>query len=131
ELGTVLVLDDPEEIRRKFRSAVTDSGREIVRGREKAGISNLIEILAAARGVDPEEIEKCYADASGYADFKRDVGEAVAELLAPVRERYEAIRQDENALEDVLARGGERARAIASPVVAEARRRMGVGPLPR
>jgi tryptophanyl-tRNA synthetase len=128
EQGTVLVLDEPDEIRRKFRSAITDSGREVVRGEGKAGIANLIEVLAAARGVDPEKIEKEYAGASGYADFKRDAGEAVVELLAPVRERYAELRADEAALEDVLSRGAEKARAIAGPTVREARHRMGIGP---
>jgi tryptophanyl-tRNA synthetase len=128
ELGTVLVLDEPDEIRRKFRSAITDSGREIVRGDGKAGIANLIEILAAARGVDPEEIEKEYADAGGYADFKRDAGDAAVELLAPVRVRYAELRPDEAALEDLLSSGAEKARSLAGPTVREARERMGIGP---
>jgi tryptophanyl-tRNA synthetase len=128
ELGTVLVLDEPDAIRRKFRSAVTDSGREIVRAEDKQGITNLIEIMAAARGIEPEDIEKEYADADGYAMFKQDVGEAVVELFAPTRERYAAIRPDEPAIEDVLAKGADKARAIASETVAAARRRMGIGP---
>ncbi|MFL5738508.1 MAG: tryptophan--tRNA ligase [Actinomycetota bacterium] len=126
--GTVLVLDEPDEIRKKFRSAITDSGREVVRGEGKAGISNLIEVLAAARGVDPDEIEKEYADAGGYADFKRDAGDAVVEMLTRVRERYAELRRDEAALEEVLSRGAEKARAIAGPTVKEARERMGIGP---
>jgi tryptophanyl-tRNA synthetase len=128
ELGTVLVLDEPDDIRRKFRAAITDSGREIVRGDGKAGIANLIEILAAAGGVDPEEIEKEYADAGGYADFKRDAGDAAVELLTPVRERYAELRPDEAALEDVLSSGAEKARSLAGPTVREARERMGIGP---
>jgi tryptophanyl-tRNA synthetase len=128
EQGTVLVLDDPDDVRRKFRSAISDSGREIVRGEAKAGIANLIEILSAVRGVEPEEVEKEYADANGYADFKRDVGEAVVEMLAPVRERYEEIRSDEAKLEEILSRGADKARAIAAPTVREARERMGIGP---
>jgi len=131
EQGTVLVLDEPDEIRKKFRSAITDSGREVVRGDGKAGIANLIEILAAARGVDPEEIEKEYADAGGYADFKRDAGEATVDLLAPVRERYAELRPDEAALQDVLSRGAEKARAIAGPTVRKAREHMGIGPRSR
>jgi tryptophanyl-tRNA synthetase len=128
DLGTVYVLDELEAIVRKFRSAVTDSGREIVRGPEKAGISNLIEILAAVRGESPEAVEKEFANASGYAEFKATAGEAVAAYLAPVRERYGEIRSDHRALEAILAEGAEKARAISSKTVALARERMGVGP---
>jgi tryptophanyl-tRNA synthetase len=128
DLGTVYVLDEPEAIVRKFRSAVTDSGREIVRGPEKGGISNLIEILAAVRGESPEAVEKEFANASGYAEFKAAVGEAVAAYFAPVRERYGEIRSDHRALEAILAEGAEKARAISSKTVALARERMGVGP---
>ena len=128
EQGALFILDDPDTIRGKFRSAVTDSGREVARGPEKPGISNLIEILAVARGTTPESIEKEYADAGGYAGFKGDVGEAVVELLAPMRERYAELRPDESGLERVLAMGADKARAIASEVVRLARSRVGVGP---
>jgi tryptophanyl-tRNA synthetase len=128
DLGTVYVLDEPEAILRKFRSAVTDSGRDIVRRPEKAGISNLIEILAAVRSVAPDAIEKEFATASGYAEFKVAVGDAVATYLAPVRERFQEIRPDHRALEAILAEGAEKARAIASETVSLARQRMGVGP---
>jgi tryptophanyl-tRNA synthetase len=128
ELGTVYVLEEPDSIRRKFKSAVTDSGRDIVRGPDKAGIANLIEIMSAVRGIAPEAVEKEFASASGYAEFKQAVGEAVVECLAPVRERYEEIRPDSQALEATLATGAERARGIASKTVALARERMGLGP---
>jgi tryptophanyl-tRNA synthetase len=128
ELGTVFVLDEPAQVVRKFKSAVTDSGREIVRAPDKAGITNLVEILAVVQGTTPEAVEKQYADAGGYAGFKEDVGHAVADALAPVREHYEEIRPDDDRLERVLAEGAEKARAISSAVVAEARDRMGLGP---
>jgi tryptophanyl-tRNA synthetase len=128
EQGAVFLLDEPGQVLRKFTGAVTDSGREIVRAPHKAGISNLIEIMAVARGITPEAVEKEYADAGGYAGFKRDVGQAVVEYVRPVRERYAEIRPDQSALEGTLALGAEKARAISSPVVALARRRMGVGP---
>jgi len=127
EAGTVYVLDEPEAIRKKLGSAVTDSGREIVRSPEKAGIANLIDLLAAARGIDQAEIEAEFADA-GYGDFKGAVAEGVVELLAPVRARYAELRPDQAALEAVLAAGAEKARAIAAPTVAEVRDRMGIGP---
>src|SRR5438105_12919327 len=129
EQGAVYILDDAATIRRKFKGAVTDSGKEIVRGADKPGISNLIEIAAAARGVPPEAIEKEFTDAAGYGSFKEAVGEAVVELLRPVRERYEQIRPDEGAVDALLARGADKARAIASPTVAVARERMGIGPI--
>jgi tryptophanyl-tRNA synthetase len=128
EQGAVYILDDPDVVMRKFTGAVTDSGREIVRGPDKAGISNLIEILAVVRGTTPEAVEKEYAAASGYAEFKRAVGQAVAQHLAPVRERYREIRPDTQALEEALAKGAEKARAISSQTVALARERMGLGP---
>jgi tryptophanyl-tRNA synthetase len=130
EQGTVLILDDPDEIARKFRSAVTDSGREIVQSPDKPGIANLIEILAAVRGIGPEEVEGLYAEANGYAVFKQDVGEAVVELLAPVQKRYAELRPDEAGLAKTLAEGAEKARAIASETVGTVRERMGFRPLP-
>jgi tryptophanyl-tRNA synthetase len=127
EAGTVLVLEEPEAIRKKLGSAVTDSGREISRGEGKAGIGNLIEILAVARGVAPEAVEAEF-EGAGYGDFKAAVADGVVELLAPVRERYAELRPDEAALEQTLAAGAEKARAIAAPTLAEVRDRMGIGP---
>jgi len=126
EAGTVYVLDEEQAIRKKLGSAVTDSGRDVVRSPEKPGITNLIDILAAARGVDHAEVEREFAGA-GYGDFKQAVAEAVVELLAPVRERYAELRPDGAALEAALAAGAEKARAIAAPIVAEVRDRMGIG----
>ena len=124
--GRVYLLDEPDAIRKKFGSAVTDSGREIARGPEKPGISNLIGIMAAAGGTAEDEVEARFAD-SGYGDFKKAVGEAVVEYLAPVREAYPEIREDEAALERMLAEGAERARSIASGTLADARSAMGLG----
>ena len=127
EAGTVLVLDDPGVVRRKVGSAVTDSGSEVRRGDDKPGISNLIEIMSVTRGVSMEEVEAEF-EGSGYGDFKSAVADAVAGYLAPVRERYDELRGDEPALEQTLAAGADRARAISSEVVAEVRDRMGIGP---
>jgi tryptophanyl-tRNA synthetase len=126
--GTVLVLDEPDAIAKKFRSAVTDSGTEVVRGPGKPGISNLIDILAAVRGIAPEEVERSF-DGSGYGAFKQAVGDAVVEYLAPVRERYQELRADETALERVLAEGAEKAHAIAAGTMVDVREAMGVGPV--
>jgi tryptophanyl-tRNA synthetase len=127
EQGTVYVLDDPQAVTKKIKSAVTDSGTEVKRGEGKEGIANLIEILAVARGTTEEEIEKQFDD-SGYGDFKGAVAEAVVEFLAPVRERYAELRPDEAALETALSAGAEKARAIASETLAEVRSAIGIGP---
>jgi tryptophanyl-tRNA synthetase len=127
EAGTVLLLDEPEAIRKKFGSAVTDSEREVRRGEGKAGIANLIDILAVTRGIDQAAVEREFADA-GYGDFKHAVAEGVVELLTPVRERYAELRPDEAALEAALAEGAEKARTIAAATLAEVRDRMGIGP---
>jgi tryptophanyl-tRNA synthetase len=126
EAGTVLVLDEPAAIRKKLGSAVTDSGREVVRGPEKPGITNLIDVLAVARGVEPAAIEAEFGEA-GYGEFKQAVAEGVVEMLAPVRERYAELRPDQAALEQALAAGAEKARAIAAPTLAEVRERIGIG----
>jgi tryptophanyl-tRNA synthetase len=127
EQGTVYVLDEPDVVRKKFRSAVTDSGTEVRRAPDKAGISNLIDVLAVVRGADPAEVEREF-EGSGYGDFKTAVGEEVALWLAPVRERYLELRGDGPALEATLQEGAERARAIASGTLADVRVAMGVGP---
>jgi tryptophanyl-tRNA synthetase len=130
EKGTVYVLDEPDEIRRKFKSAVADSGREIVRREDKPGITNLIEIMAVARAVAPEQIEREF-EGSGYGDFKGAVADAVIAWLAPVRERYYELRGDEQELEGILEGGADKARAIASGTLADVRAAMGVGPARR
>jgi tryptophanyl-tRNA synthetase len=126
--GTVYVTDDPDVVTKKIRSAVTDSGTEIVHAPDKEGISNLIEILAAVRGEAPEKIERDF-DGAGYGAFKTAVAEGVVEYLAPVRERYQEVRSDEPALERILAEGAEKARAIASDTLQDVRQAMGVGPV--
>ncbi len=126
ENGTVLVLEEPDAIRKKFGSAVTDSGREVRRAPDKPGITNLIDIYAVARGSDPAAVEAEF-EGAGYGDFKQAVAEAVVEYLAPVRERYAELRPDEAALEATFAAGAEKASAIAAPIVAEVRERMGFG----
>src|SRR3954451_9445126 len=128
EEGTVYVLDDPKAVEKKIKRAVTDSGTEIRAAPDKPGVTNLLEILAAARGTSVEDAERSLEGARGYGDLKGAVAEAVVDSLAPVRERYDALRADEAGLEDVLAQGAEKARAMASETLADVRERMGVGP---
>ena len=130
EQGTVYVLDEPDVIRRKFKRAVTDSGTDVVRGEDKPGIANMIEILAVARGVAPEDVERDF-EGRGYGDFKTAVGDELAAWLAPVRERYGELRGGDDVLEGVLEAGAEKARAIASVTLADVREAMGVGPARR
>jgi tryptophanyl-tRNA synthetase len=129
--GTVYVDEEPGDIVKKFKRAQTDSGDEIVRREDKPGITNLIEILAVARGTTPEAVEREYPGSQRYGEFKATVGGEVAAWLAPVRERYAELRQDTETIEDILAAGAEKAQALAAPVVQDVRAAMGVGPLPR
>jgi tryptophanyl-tRNA synthetase len=126
--GTVLVLDEPDTIVRKVRSAVTDSGSEVIRGPDKEGISNLIDILAAVRGTSPDDVEREF-DGSGYGAFKQAVADAVVDYLAPVRKRFNDVRADEQRLERIFAEGAEKAHAIASGTLNDVRQAMGVGPV--
>lgn len=126
--GTVYVTDGPEVILKKFKSAVTDSGREIKRGPDKAGINNLLEIMAAVRGVSIDQLEREF-EGAGYGQFKQAVGEAVVDYLEPVRLNYELLRGDEAQLEATLADGAAKAHAIAAKTMIGVRERMGVGPV--
>jgi tryptophanyl-tRNA synthetase len=124
ELGILRVLDPPDVVRRKLRSAVTDTGRDVVRSPTKPGVTNLIEIMAAATGATPEEIESRF-DGRGYAPFKEAVAEAVVELLDPVRLRFGELRGNTQELQAILAKGAEKAGAIAVPTLAAAYERVG------
>ena len=115
--GTILIVDEPDVIRRKFKSAVTDSGREVRHDRiEKPGVSNLIEIMSVATGDSIGEIESRY-DGAGYGQFKEDVGEAVVALLVPIQEQYRALREDDRELQRLLAMGAEKARRESDPTL--------------
>jgi tryptophanyl-tRNA synthetase len=122
--GTVLVVDSPETIRRKFKTAVTDSGRDVARAPDKPGITNLIEIMSVATGESPEAIEERY-DGQGYGTFKADVAEAVVALLEPVRLRYDELIADPGELERLLAVGAAKAAAAAAPTLQSMLDRMG------
>jgi tryptophanyl-tRNA synthetase len=123
--GVVRLVDPPETIRKKFKTAVTDSGSEVRHDpAEKAGISNLIEIMAVASGDSIPAIESRY-DGEGYGQFKQDVAEAVVELLSPIQKRYEELRADESQLRSLLGRGAEKARAASAPTLEQMYERMG------
>jgi tryptophanyl-tRNA synthetase len=126
EQGTLYLTDSDEAIARKVKSAVTDSGTEVVRGPGKEGIANLIEVMAVLRGLAPETVEQEFAG-SGYGDFKAAVADTVVEAIGPIRDRYLELAAYSAHLEAILAEGAERARAIASETLADVRARMGVG----
>jgi len=130
ELGTILIVDPPETIQKKVRAAVTDTGREVRRARDKPGISNLVEIMSVATGVTPESIEADY-EGQGYGKFKQAVAEAVIARLAPIRERYLQLRDDPAELQRLLARGAHKARETSAPTLEEMYRRMGFVRPPR
>jgi tryptophanyl-tRNA synthetase len=123
--GTVLMLDDPETIRKKVRSAVTDSGTDVRYDPEaKPGISNLLEIMSVATGEPIPELEARY-DGGGYGEFKSDVAEAVVALLDPIRMSYQELRSDAGELERLLAHGAAKARETAAPTLEQMYERMG------
>ena len=125
ESGTVLMLDSPATIRKKVKSAVTDSGTDVrYDPEEKPGISNLIELLTVVSGDSIQEIEARYYG-SGYGRFKADVGEAIVELLGPIQQRYNAIRSDPGELSRLLAVGAEKARIASGPTLEQMYDRMG------
>jgi tryptophanyl-tRNA synthetase len=122
--GTVLMLDEPQVIRKKVKSAVTDSGREVRRAPDKAGVSNLIEIISVATGEAPDAVEARF-EGQGYGPFKEAVAEAVVELLEPIASRYRELRADPGELQRLLAVGAEKARKESEPVLEAMYERMG------
>ena len=122
--GTVLIVDPPDVVRKKFKSAVTDSGSEVRLAPDKPGVSNLIEIMSVASGDSPETIEARY-DGQGYGAFKADLAEAVVAMLDPIRMRYDELRADPEELRRLLALGADKAREASAPTLAAMYERMG------
>ncbi len=123
-LGTVLMLDSPEEIRRKVKKAVTDTDGEVHYDPvAKPGVSNLLELLAVSTGRTPKDVAGSY---ERYGDLKADLAEALIELLRPVRERREALAADPGAVPAMLATGAEKARSVASATYARSAEAIGL-----
>ena len=122
--GVVRLIDPPDVVRKKFKTAVTDSGREVRHDADKPGISNLIEIMSVATGESFAEIEARY-DGQGYGPFKEEVAEAVVALLGPIQQRYQELRADEAELRSLLALGAEKARQASAPTLEQMYERMG------
>jgi tryptophanyl-tRNA synthetase len=117
ESGTVLMLDPPDTVRKKVKTAVTDSGTDVrYDPKEKPGISNLIELLTVVTGDSIPAIEARY-DGTGYGRFKEDVGEAIVELLDPIQQRYKELRSDVVELDRLLEVGAKKARDASAPTL--------------
>jgi tryptophanyl-tRNA synthetase len=125
--GTLLLLDPPDVIRKKVKSAVTDSGSDVRRGADKQGVTNLIDIMTVATGESAEAIEARY-DSGGYGQFKGDVAEAVIALFEPIQARFHEIRGDTAELTRLLGVGADKARDVAEPTLAQMYERMGFVP---
>ncbi len=124
--GTLWVLDDPKVLTKKVKSAVTDPGREVVFDVDaKPGISNLLTILAVVTDRPVGQVEAEFAG-RGYGDFKGAVAEAVVELFAPIRARYDELVADPAELDRLLAAGAARARAVAVDTMDAVRARVGL-----
>jgi len=125
--GCIYLMESPDEILRKFKRAVTDSDTErCVRfaPEEKPGVSNLMQIYSACTGKTYAEIEAEF-DGKGYGAFKPVVGEAVAELLRPVREEAERIMKDKAYLEGVYRAGAEKASYVAEKTLRKVYKKVG------
>jgi tryptophanyl-tRNA synthetase len=122
--GTVRMLDSSDVVRKKFKTAVTDSGSDVRRSTDKPGITNLIEIMSVATGEAPDAIEARY-DGAGYGRFKEEVAEAVVALFDPIQRRYAELRSDPRELQRLLARGAEKAREASDPTLQAMLERMG------
>jgi len=126
DAGLIYLMDDPSAIVKKFKRAVTDSDGEVRVDREaKPGVTNLLEILAACTGDDPETLAGKYAQ---YGPLKADTGEAVVELLRPVQQRYRELMDDRGELATLLRRGAGKARSIASVTLQRAYDAIGLVP---
>ncbi|GAB4274422.1 MAG: tryptophan--tRNA ligase [Candidatus Promineifilaceae bacterium] len=124
----IRLLDEPKEILRSFKRAVTDSGREIAFSDdpEKAGVNNLLGIYQAVTEKTQEEVLADFANARGYGDLKVAVAEVVIEALRPIRERYYELMNDKAELDRLLAKGAEQAAAVANPKVDQMKEIMGL-----
>ena len=123
--GTVYLLDDPAVTAKKIRSAVTDTGREVVADPEnKPGVTNLLTIHSSLSGRSLAELEEHFAG-RGYGDLKKELAEVVTDFVTPVRQRTQELLDDPAELQRVLAAGADRAREVASATVTQVYERVG------
>jgi tryptophanyl-tRNA synthetase len=128
QAGVLDLLEDPAALRKKVRSAVTDTGREVVADAEqKPGITNLLTIAAALTGRTVAEVQVQF-DGAGYGDFKAFVADVVVEFVTPFQERFRTYYDDTALLDEVLAKGAAQARSVAQDTMALVRDRIGFVP---
>jgi tryptophanyl-tRNA synthetase len=123
--GTIDLTDDEETTRRKIMRAVTDSGSEVRAAPDKLGVTNLLDLLAAVTGTEIADLEQRY-QGQGYGVFKREVAEAVNGVLRPVRDRYAELSGDPGAVAELLRKGADRAREVATGTMETVRERAGL-----
>jgi tryptophanyl-tRNA synthetase len=123
----VYLLDAPDRVKKKIMRAVTDSGRDISFNNEpeRAGVNNLLEIYEAFTGESRDAIMSHFAAARGYGDLKKAVADVVIEGLAPIQARYRELTSEAGYIDDLLARGAERAAEVANRTLETVRERMG------
>ncbi len=126
----ILLLDKPEDIMRKFKRAVTDSEAKVEFRPDKAGVNNLMTIYSIAANKTIPEIENEFAG-RGYGDFKTAVGEAVVEMLRPIRERTEELLKNKDYLEEIYSKNALRAASIAERNMVKIRKKVGFVAKPR
>ena len=120
----ISMFDAPETIMKKVKSAVTDSEGGVYYGEGKEGINNLMEIYSCCTGLTMDQITSDFAG-KGYGDFKKAVGEAVAEELRPVREKYEELMKNPDYLKAVAAQGAEKANRVAGRTLTKVMKKCG------
>ena len=123
--SSVQLTDPPEAIVKKIRSAVTDSGREVVAGDDKPALTNLLTIYSLFEGVDVDVAEERFAGA-GYGDFKAALADLLVDKLTPIRERHEALMADPGELARVLSNGAKKAADVAEATLTDVRARVGL-----
>lgn len=123
--SSIQLVDPPKVIAKKIRSAVTDSGRDVVSGPDKPALTNLLSIFSLVEGTSVPALEERFRS-SGYAEFKQALTDVLIEALAPIRERYEELRADPGETERLLAVGAKRATEVAATTMADVREKVGL-----
>ncbi|MBB2182573.1 tryptophan--tRNA ligase [Lachnospiraceae bacterium MD1] len=122
--ASIYLMDDTDTIIRKFKRAVTDSDNEIHYSEDKPGIRNLIDIYAATTGKSISDIEKEFAN-TGYGDFKLAVGEAVADLLKPIQDRFEELQKDKAYIDGIIKANAEKANYYSLKTLRKVQKKVG------
>lgn len=127
----ILLLDEPNVIRNKVKRAVTDSDKEIRFDREeKPGVSNLLEIYSCITETTIEEAQQHF-EGKGYGDFKKEVGDVIAESLMPIQERYKELQKNKDYIDGIIKKNGETANYLAMKTLRKVKKKVGLPPMVR